>query len=183
MNAPQIQDLLATVRAAHADILKASHTSIEKALIIGDIFVDIDDKKIIAHGQKRDFYRQAGVPTRQVQKYKRLARFAAKTTSKSFLSCASIEEAIRILSPPRPKRATAGAPSQGSAGKPDEKFSKVLRHLVDRANAPGADHEALAAARQVATLLMAKGFGADTDIAISITPRADMERKARARAA
>jgi hypothetical protein len=173
------------VRAAYGGILKASHTSIEKALIIGDIFLDIDDKKIIAHGQKRDFYRQAGVPTRQVQKYKRLARFAAKTTSKSFLSCASIEEAIRLLSPPRSKRTKVGAAAQGGAksGKPDEKFSAALRQMVDRANASGADHEALAAARHVAALLMAKGFGADTDIAISITPRADMERKARARAA
>jgi hypothetical protein len=176
-------DLVAVVKTENAKIAETGSVGIKSALAIGRIGLDVDNKGVLPHGEKRAFYRACNIPSRRFQKYKQLARLAANAPSTALLAATSIEEAIRLLSPPRPVRAKAGGPSQGGAGKPDEKLSAVLRQMVDRSNAPGADHEALAAARQVAALLMAKGFGSDTDIAISITPRADMARKARARAA
>lgn len=178
-------DLVATVKAENIKIGEAGQAGIKAAIAIGRIGLDVDDKAALPHGEKRVFYRACGIPPRRFQKYKQLARLAANAPSTALLAATSIEEAIRLLTSPRPKRTKVGAAPQGGAksGKPDEKFSAALRQMVDRASVSGADHEALAAARQVAAMLRAKGFGADTDIAISITPRADMARKARARAA
>jgi site-specific DNA-methyltransferase (adenine-specific) len=78
----------------------------------------------------------------------------------------SIREARRLIAKPRAKT------KPGS--KPDSQLSKVLRLMVERINAPGAsDHETLNAARQVAAILTAKGFGSDTNITIAITARND----------
>ena len=178
-------DLVAVVKTENAKIAEAGQAGIKSALAIGRIGLDVDNKGVLPHGEKRAFYRACNIPPRRFQKYKQLARLAANAPSTALSAATSIEEAIRLLTPPRPKRTKVGAAAQGGAksGKLDEKFSAALRQMVDRASVSGADHEALAAARQVTAMLRAKGFGADTDIAISITPRADMERKARARAA
>ena len=91
--------------------------------------------KLIPHGQWGKFLTRCGVGERQAERYMRLAWLvAANPTSKSDLAELSIEQAIKLLSPPKPSKETPTCGQPPKHSKPDRPdFTGIGHHrCVDR---------------------------------------------------
>jgi hypothetical protein len=100
---PSLDELAEHIRDAHAGITAVFSNAIDRAIDAGHTLIIA--KKLVPHRQWGKFLKRCGVGERQTERYMRLARLvAANPTCKSDLAEQSIEQAIKLLSPPKPSK-------------------------------------------------------------------------------
>jgi hypothetical protein len=125
---PPLDELAEHIRDAHAGITAAFSNAIDRAIDAGRTLIIA--KKLVPHRQWGKFLKRCGVGERQTERYMRLARLvAANPTCKSDLAELSIEQAIKLLSPPKPPKDTpaCGQPlNHGKSGCPIFTSSDII---------------------------------------------------------
>jgi hypothetical protein len=117
-DSPSLDDLANRIREAHTGVGAAFSGVLDRAIDAGQRLSIA--KGLVPHGQWGKFLKRCGVGERQAERYMRLAWLvAANPTCKSDLAELSIEQAIKLLSPPKPPKEapTRGQPPEHS--KPD----------------------------------------------------------------
>jgi hypothetical protein len=108
-NLASLDELAERIRDAHTAITVAFSNAIDRAIDAGQTLIIA--KKLVPHGRWGEFLERCGIGARQAERYMRLACLvAANPTCKSDLAELSIEQAIKLLSPPKPSKET---PSRG----------------------------------------------------------------------
>ena len=113
-------DFAERIRDAYAGFIAAFSNAIIRAIDAGETLIIAKKSKLIPHGRWGKFLTRCCVGEHQAERYMRLAWLvAAKPTCKSDLADLSIEQAFKLLSPPKPSKETptGGQPPEGS--KPD----------------------------------------------------------------
>jgi hypothetical protein len=115
---PCLDDLANRIRDAHTGVATAFVNAIDRAIDAGETLIIAKKSKLIPRGQWSKFLERCGVGARQAERYMRLACLvAANPTCKSDLPELSIEQAIRLLSPPKPSKEI---PTRGQPAKPSK---------------------------------------------------------------
>jgi hypothetical protein len=115
-----LNELAARIRDAHAGVATAFSNALDRALDAGETLIFAKTSKLVRHGQWGEFLKRCGVRERQAERYMRIACLvAANPTCKSDLAELSIEQAIKLLSPPKPLKETPTRGQPPKNGKPD----------------------------------------------------------------
>ena len=122
-DSPSLDDLAERIRDAQAGVIAAFSNAINRAIDAGETLIIAKKSKLIPGRPTGKFLTLCCVGERQPERYMRLAwQVAANPTCKSDLADLSIEQAIKLLSPPKPSKDTPayGQPPEGSKpGRPD----------------------------------------------------------------
>ena len=117
-DSPSLDDLANRIRDAHTGVGAAFSSAVDRAIDAGQTLSIA--KGLVPHGQWGEFLKRCGVGERQAERYMRLAWLAAANpTCKSDLAELSIEQAIKLLSPPKPSKETPTRGQPPRHGKPD----------------------------------------------------------------
>jgi hypothetical protein len=128
---PSLDDLANRIRDAHTGVTAAFSNAIDRAIDAGRTLIIA--KKLIVHGQWCKFLKGCNIGDRRAERYMRLACLvAANPTCKSDLAELSIEQAIKLLSPPKPSKDTPTSVNRRSTA------SSIARSLQVRTSSlPG----------------------------------------------
>jgi hypothetical protein len=125
---PSLDELAEHIRDAHTGITAAFSNAIDRAIDAGRTLIVA--KKLVPRRHWGKFLERCGVGERHTERYMRLARLvAANPTCKSDLAELSIEQAIKLLSPPKPPKDTSacGQPlNHGKPGRPIFRSSDII---------------------------------------------------------
>lgn len=131
---PSLDELAARIRAAHTSVTTALSIALDRAIDAGKSLVIAKTSKVIPHGQWGKFLERCGVGARQAERYMQLAcLLAANPTCKSDLAELSIEQAIKLLSPPKPSKETPTGgqpPGRSKSNRPDFTGTDIIAAWV-----------------------------------------------------
>jgi hypothetical protein len=124
---PSLNELAARICDAHAGVATAFSNALDRALVAGETLIFAKTSKLVRHSQWGEFLKQCGVRERQAERYMRIACLvAANPTCKSDLAEHSIEQAIKLLSSPKPLKETPTRAQPPKPSKSDFKGTDII---------------------------------------------------------
>ena len=136
-DSPSLDDFAERIRDAHAGVIAAFSNAINRAIDAGETLIIAKKSELIPHGRWGKFLTRCCVGERQPERHMRFAWLvAANPTCKSDLADLSIEQAIKVLSRPKPSKETptSGQPPEGSKpGRPDFTGTDIIAAWIGSA--------------------------------------------------